>query len=78
MALSYRHEEDMVSLHVETSEGSRKEFVVSDIAREAIAFAVAQSTCFDVRALPGDLSAQEREAIGEALEETGVFRRVYE
>jgi len=75
LVLSHRHEGDMVALDVETSNGPLEEFVISDVACEAIAF-VTRESIFDVRELPGNFSAEERAAIAEALEETGLFTRV--
>jgi hypothetical protein len=66
---------DMVALDVETSHGAIEEFAINDVAREAIAFA-AKEPRFDVRAMPGNLTDSERQAIAQALEETGLFVRV--
>ena len=63
----------MVALDVETERGSVEELVVSSLARDAIRF-VTDKSLFEVGALPGSLSEEERSAIGEALEETGLFR----
>jgi hypothetical protein len=76
LVLRHRCEGGMVSLDVNTPFGPLDEFVVNDVAREAIAF-VATERIFDVRALPGNLSEEECVMIGEALEETGLFRRVW-
>ena len=48
---------------------------LATITQEAIAFASTRCI-FDVRELPGNLSEEERVAIGESLEETGLFRRI--
>ena len=74
LILIERCQHGFVSLNVETPNGCREELVMSDIAREAIAF-VSREQVFEVHQLPGSLSQDERIAIGEALEETGLFRR---
>jgi hypothetical protein len=48
---------------------------VSSVARDAIAFCVGAPQ-FDVHELPGNLTDEERWAIAEALEETGLFTLV--
>jgi hypothetical protein len=75
LTLTYRCRGDMVALDVETSNGPLEELVINDVAREAIAF-VTRESVFDVRSLPGNLTEEERTAIAEALEETGLFTRV--
>lgn len=65
-----------VSLYVETANGPRRVFITHAAAREALAIA-AQERIFDVEALPGGLSDTERTALAEALEHTGVLRRVH-
>ena len=65
----------MVALDVETSSGWLEEFVINDLACEAMAFA-AKEPMFEVRAMPGNLSDEERETIAQALEDTGLFVRV--
>jgi hypothetical protein len=75
LVLTHRSDRGMVALDVETPNGALEEFVASDITREAIAF-VSTRFIFDVRELPGNLSEEERVAIGESLEETGLFRRI--
>jgi hypothetical protein len=66
-----------VSLDAHMSEGMMEGLVVSDVARHALAF-VAKTPRFDVQSLPGSLTASERRALAEALEETGFFVRVQE
>ena len=66
----------MVALDVETADGRVEEFVISDEALEAIAF-VAKEQAFEVNALPGSLSKEEKAAIADVLEETGLFKRVH-
>jgi hypothetical protein len=63
------------ALAVQTRTGLVDELVINELAREALAHAVAHLE-FDVHALPGDLDSDERVAVGEALEETGLFARV--
>lgn len=72
LALDYRETGDSVALGVETERGWVEELTVSRVAREAIAFCVGAPQ-FDVQELPGRLTNEERWAIGEALEETGLF-----
>ena len=76
LALIQRSEGGSVSLEVETPSGRREELVMSDIARDAVEF-VTREYLFDAHKLPGHLSPDERIAIGEALEETGLFKRVW-
>ncbi len=75
LVLSHRQEGEMVALDVETWDGQVEEFLISNEARDAIAF-IARETIFEVGALPGDLSEDEQTAIAEVLEETGLFTRV--
>jgi hypothetical protein len=72
LALDYRETGDSVSLGVETERGWVEELTVSPVARDAIAFCVGAPQ-FDVQELPGSLTDEERAAIAEALEETGLF-----
>ena len=76
LVLSHRDEDSMVALYAESPAGPREEFAIDGIAREAIVFA-AKEERFEVRELPGNLSDEERVAIGEALEDTGLFARVW-
>jgi hypothetical protein len=75
LTISCRCAGDMVALDVETFNGPIEELAINDVAREAMVFA-AKEPLFDVRALPGNLSDEEREAIARALEDTGLFVRV--
>jgi hypothetical protein len=75
LVLGHRCEVGMVTLYVETSDGPREELVISSVARDAIAFATKEPV-FEVRALPGNLSGEERTAIAAALEQTGLFTMV--
>jgi hypothetical protein len=72
LALGYRETDDGVALGVETPHGWVEEVTMSPIARDAIAFCASTSR-FDVLELPGHLTDEERWAIAEALEETGLF-----
>lgn len=75
LSLSYREAGDMVSLDVETGGGALEELAVSGLARDTIEF-VTREPSFDVHELPGDLSDEERSAIGDMLENSGLFRQV--
>jgi hypothetical protein len=75
LALSQRFDGDMIGLQVETPMGPVEEFAIDALAREAVAF-VAHESLFQVRAIPGILFDEERVAIAEALEETGLFTRI--
>ena len=75
LALVHRVRDGVSSLMVETSSGPRAELVVTGV-REAIELA-AQERAFDVRALPGNLDDDTQHALGDALEATGLFRRVW-
>jgi hypothetical protein len=72
LALNYRETGDFVALGVETPRGWVEELAVSRVAREAIAFCV-NTPRFDVQELPGCLTDEERWAIAEVLEESGLF-----
>jgi hypothetical protein len=72
LALDYRETGDSVALGVETERGWVEELTLSRVARESIAFCVGAPQ-FDVQELPGRLTDEERWAIAEALEETGLF-----
>lgn len=72
LVLSYRETDDFVALGVETQRGWVEELAVSRVAREAIAFCVGAPR-FDVLELPGCLTDDERWAIADALEESGLF-----
>jgi hypothetical protein len=74
LALRHESRDGYASLCVETPAGPVEEFVVSDVAVEALSFAACRSQ-FDVAALPG-LDDDERTALAEALEDTGLFQRV--
>jgi hypothetical protein len=73
LALSYRYTAEFVALGVETPRGWVEELAMAHIAREAIAFCVGTPR-FDVLEIPGRLTDDERWAIAEALEDTGLFR----
>jgi hypothetical protein len=72
LVLSYRETDDLIALGVETPRGWIEELAVSRVAREAIAFCVGAPR-FDVLELPGRLTDDERWAIADALEESGLF-----
>jgi hypothetical protein len=75
--LDYRCSDGTVTLYAETPEGRSEELVINDIARDPIALATREQS-FKVRELPGNLSADERRSIAEALEETGLFMRSWQ
>lgn len=66
-----------VSLGVRTPSGRREALALDGAVRPALAVA-ARELVFDVRALPGPLFPAERESLGEALEHTGLFRRLWQ
>ncbi|RDH78725.1 hypothetical protein DVS77_08815 [Mycolicibacterium moriokaense] len=72
LVLSYRETDDLVALGVETQCGWVEEMAVSRFARDAIAFC-AGTPRFDVLELPGCLSDDQRWAMADALEESGLF-----
>ena len=74
LILSCREAGDMVSLDVETQRGPVEELCVSRWARDTIEF-LTREPSFDVRALPGGLTDEELLAIGDMLEESGIFRQ---
>ena len=75
LVLGTRDDGDAVVLEAQTAHGMVEELRISGVAREAVAYAV-RTPAFNVRALPGDLRDHERAEIAEALEATGLFRRV--
>jgi hypothetical protein len=75
LILSYREAGDMVSLDAETERGPVEELCVSRWARDTIEF-LTRELSFDVRALPGGLTEEELLAIGDMLEQSGLFRQV--
>lgn len=75
LELSCRTDDDRVVLEAETENETNAELSISNVAQQAIAFAAAHRS-FDVQDLPGGLSISERCELGEALEQTGLFRRV--
>jgi hypothetical protein len=77
LVLDARVHDDVVALGVEAPGGRREELVTNAVAREALAV-VAREPVFDVRSLPGPLAPEERSALGEALERTGLFRRLWQ
>lgn len=65
------------SLGVRTPSGRREALALEGVVAPALAVA-ARELVFDVRALPGPLLPAERESLGEALEHTGLFRRLWQ
>lgn len=74
LVLDCRSAVDLVALHAESPAGMVEELTIGNAARETIA-AVAREPMFDVRSLPGNFSEEERAAIAQTLEDTGLFRR---
>lgn len=60
---------------VDAPSGPLRALHINDFAHDAFAFA-STSLDFDVRALPGNLSDEERGAIADTLEEVGLFKEV--
>lgn len=75
LQLSTRRDQWGIAVIADTLRGQTPQVHVSDIALEALEYATAHRT-FAVRTLPGKLSDEERAAIAEMLEETGLFHRV--
>jgi len=75
LELSWCTNDDRVALEAETEDGTQEELSIDNLAQPAIAFA-ATNCSFNVQDLPGGLSMVERCELGEALEQTGLFRRV--
>lgn len=76
LVLEQRRHGDRVALDVETPSGRQEELVFDGVPPEALAVA-AREHVFDVQALPG-LAPDERSTIGEALEGSGLFRRLWQ
>lgn len=73
-----RPQGERISLEVQTPEGPFDEVVLHDethAAHAALAF-IAREPVFDLRDLPGNFSSDEQSALGEALEESGLFTRM--
>lgn len=68
-------ENNMVTLSVMTPKSLLQVLALNTIAKEVMIYAV-QERAFDPEQLPGDLTKQERYALAEALEETGLFKRI--
>jgi hypothetical protein len=75
LTMSHTSDGEMAVLRVETPRGPVEEFAIDDVAREAMAF-VAHEGMFEVSSMPGNLSDEERIAIAEMLEESGLFSRL--
>lgn len=75
LQLELRREGDGWAVRTMTPRGMMKVLAINEAAREAFAFAIVQEH-FEVRMLPGGLSVDERDAVGDTLEETGMFERV--
>lgn len=75
LELQCNSEKDTIVLSVKTPLALLRVLTVSLIAKEAITHIV-QEKAFDADSLPGDLTKQERYALAEILEETGLFKRI--
>jgi hypothetical protein len=75
LVLSRRSAGDLVTLNAGTSNSTVEELVIAKKARDTIAFII-NEPIFEVCALPGGLTDDEKIAIAEALEESGLFTRV--
>jgi hypothetical protein len=73
--MSCRRDGDMVALDAETPQGLVEQFALDEVAHEAIAFVVRERQ-FEVSAIPGGLTEDERTALADALEQLGLFRKV--
>lgn len=73
LALSCRDLDGGVALGVETPDGWVEQMRMSRAGREAMRFCSGR-TSFGVADIPGRLTSQERWAIAEALEKSGMFR----
>jgi len=62
-------------LNVVTPKATVQVLSANIVAREAIIYAITERS-FDVGKLPGDLTKREQHALAEALEETGLFKRI--
>jgi hypothetical protein len=78
LTLGCRDFDDSVALGVETSRGWVEELRMARLAQDAMEFCSRTAT-FRVDELPGRLTREERLAVAEALEESGLFtiRAVY-
>lgn len=74
LKLSHRSEGDKVELYADSARGTVHELTFDEAARDAIAFAT-RNRHFDIRELPGQLSVEQRQEIGRALENSGLFKR---
>jgi hypothetical protein len=75
LVLSHRRVGNVVALYAHTLTGPVEELVISREATDAIGFAVKEPH-FEVHHLSGDLTTEEKTAIAEALEESGLFIRM--
>jgi hypothetical protein len=73
--LHLRHDGDMIALDAEAPRGLIEEFAIADSAEDAMSF-ILRAPVFDAASIPGAFSDEERMGFVEALEETGLFRRI--
>jgi hypothetical protein len=73
LVLTCRDVDGGVALGVETPDGWIEQLRMARLAREAVVFCTHRSE-FEVSEIPGPLTAAERHAIAEALQEAGLFR----
>jgi hypothetical protein len=74
LALRVRRVGDTVALVAETPHGPVEDFVIDEVARDAVAF-VTTAAAFQVAQMPGNLSGEERVMIADGLVESGLFSR---
>lgn len=75
LVLTCRDDGEAATLCAETPGGMVEELRIGGGAREALGYVAAHGT-FDALALPGRFTREERIAIAESLEDTGLFRRI--
>ena len=75
LGLRLRRDRDMIALDADAPQGVVEEFAIGDGAENAMSFVVREAM-FDAAAIPGDFTDEERMDLVEALEETGLFRRM--
>ena len=72
--LGHRLEGDMVALDIETPNGREEEFAIPVEFTKAMAF-IAEEEAFEVQRIPGNLTDDEKLALADVLEQTGIFTR---
>jgi len=64
----------MVALDIETPNGREEEFAIPVEFTKAMAF-IAEEEAFEVQRIPGNLTDDEKLALADVLEQTGIFTR---